>query len=410
MNTPPILPLEQLKAVVGFTPFGDVVGNLTLGRGQVNGQALHVALVENKIASGSFGLMECNKLAQLLRLVAKDTKPLVLFLDSAGARVSQGLQALGAFRNLFRAAMELAASNAPVVTVLGANCYGGASMLAHLGRVRIFAENTQLAMSGPAILAQAAGSNALDEMFRAIAQVSISAEARAKVAPSNQVMGDLSAQIAAAIQLPALSASSRHAMLEERLGTVRESIKPPTDALKRKDLEKLFAGQYELFERDGFVSGTATLNDVRYQVLGLIGGKTVGVAKAWAMADAVWQSSQNADPLLVLLDAESHSTRIDDEKIVLSEYLFGLAQALHARTVSKLIVLGKSGGGSFVAFSAADAPLALVRGAVIQVLPGAAMASILGDSTEAEIEFAEYKKAGVAEEELKLGLVPGLIK
>lgn len=191
--------VEQLKQAVGFTPFGEVVGNLTLGRGQCGAQALHVALVENKIASGSLGILECRKLTQLFRLVAKDSKPLVLFLDSAGARVSQGLPALGAFREMFRAAMELAASSAPVITVLGTNCYGGASMLAHLGRVRIFAANTQLAMSGPAILAQAAGSSPLDEMFKAIAQVSISLEARAKATPANRLAGNIQAQIAEAL-------------------------------------------------------------------------------------------------------------------------------------------------------------------------------------------------------------------
>jgi acetyl-CoA carboxylase beta subunit len=401
--------LEPLKKAVGFTPFGDVVGNLTLGRGKVGDTAVQVALVENKIASGSLGIMECNKLTQLFRLAAKDTKPLILYLDSAGARVSQGLPALGAFRSMFRAAMEVAASPTHVITVLGTNCYGGASMLAHLGRVRIFARQTQLAMSGPSILAQAAGSNPLDDMFKAIAQASISAEARGKISPRNLVGEPLDVQLVAALRAPAVNAAQRHVELGERLGKLKEALKPPQDDVRRRDMEKLFAGDFALKERDGFVVGEGTLDGVRHRVLGFIGGKPMGAAAAWALADAAWKGPRDL-PVLLVLDADSHSARIDDEKVVLSEYLFNLSLALHQLAPARLAVMGTSGGGSFVAFSAATSRLGLVRGKTIQVLPGSAIASILGESKDEEIDFADLKKAGVAEEELKLGLVPGLVE
>ena len=42
----------------------------------------------------------------------------------------------------------------------------------------------------------------------------------------------------------------------------------------------------------------------------------------------------------------------------------------------------------------------------IQVLPGSAVASILGESADAKADIDEYRRAGVADEELKLGLVP----
>ena len=41
--------------------------------------------------------------------------------------------------------------------VLGRNCFGGASMLAHLARQRVLGPSTQLAMSGPAVIAAASG-------------------------------------------------------------------------------------------------------------------------------------------------------------------------------------------------------------------------------------------------------------
>ena len=40
------------------------------------------------------------------------------------------------------------------------------------------------------------------------------------------------------------------------------------------------------------------------------------------------------------------------------------------------------------------------------MLPGAAVAAILGESHEETPAFAEYRASGVADEELKLGFVP----
>ena len=173
--------LNQLKKETGFSPLGDATGNLTIGRGRLNEVAVHIAVVENKIASGSLGVKECDKLTSLFRIVATQKTPLLLYLDSAGARVSEGLPALGAFRHMVRAALEMTASGAPIVCLLGANCYGGASMLAALATMRVFSDNTQLAMSGPTILAQSAGASAIDDVFRAIAQAAIGADARIKL-------------------------------------------------------------------------------------------------------------------------------------------------------------------------------------------------------------------------------------
>jgi len=112
--------LNQLKTETGFSPLGDATGNLTIGRGRLNEVAVHIAVVENKIASGSLGVKECDKLTSLFRIVATQKTPLLLYLDSAGARVSEGLPALGAFRHMVRAALEMTASGAPIVCLLGA--------------------------------------------------------------------------------------------------------------------------------------------------------------------------------------------------------------------------------------------------------------------------------------------------
>src|SRR5205085_10022969 len=123
---------------------------------------------------------------------------------------------------------------------------------------------------------------------------------------------------------------------------------------------------------------------------------------------AVWKLAA-APParLEVFLDCATHAARLDDERVVLSEFIVDMACALAAAAAAGarvgLTVLGKAGGGVYVALAAPAARVTSVYGADIQVLPGSAVAAILGESREEAPSFAAYRSAGVADEELKLG-------
>ncbi len=397
--------LLHLKSQTGFQVVGEPVGNLTLGRGQLQGSPVFVAIIENRIASGSLGAKESDKLASLFKVVAAQKAPLLMYLDSAGARVSEGLPALGAFRHMYRAALTMAASGAPVAVVCGANCFGGASMLASLAGTRYFSNNTRLAMSGPAILAQSAGVSVLDEMFQAMSQAAIGRDSRVKLGSGNVAM-DKSLSVPVAD-----SATARHAELGTRLATISGGkTGSGVEKIERKDLAKLYPEGYELQERGGVISGVAKHQGNQVALLGAINGKLMGAAAAWAMADAAWKHTANPlAGLHVLIDCESHATAMDDERVMLSAYLANLAAALHALgragTLIETTVLGKLGGGVYVALAAPSEQVNLVYGTHIQLLPGQAIASILGDSTPDKFEFADYSKSRVADQEFKLGLV-----
>lgn len=408
-------PVEALKRATGFEAQGSPVGNVTLGRGRAGPQAVAVAFVENRLASGSLGKAEVNAMVPVLEDCARSRTPLVLYLDSAGARVSEGLVALGAYRRLFAAAVSLAASGAPIAAVLGRNCYGGASMLALLAGMRLFSANTQLAMSGPAILASAAGVSALDETFRAMAEATLGTASRVKAAPANTPWipeTDLEAWLAQAlapIAKPWTSLHQRHVALKARLGAA-ETRAP--EAVRRKDLDRLYPKGYEVADAGGLFTGRAVRDEGESPVLGLVGRAPVGADRAWRFAEAAWQMARTPPARLdVLLDCESHAARLDDERIVLSEYVVDMGFALSALaargTRVELTVLGRAGGGVYVALAAPAARIRTVHGATdIQVLPGSAVASILGESDEAKADIEEYRRSGVADEELKLGLVP----
>lgn len=404
--------LAQLPAKLAFEPVGGVIGNLTLGRGNVGGAPAYVAIIENKIASGSLGVKESDKLASLFKVVAAQKAPLVMYLDSAGARVSEGLPALGAFRHMYRGALAVAASGAPVAAFCGANCFGGASMLASLAGTRYFAKNTRFAMSGPAILAQTAGVSVLDEMFQAMSLSSIGVDARCKISANNLPAN--AAALGAPLAAPA-SLAARHEELAARLSQIGNATPAtPQEKVTRKDLDKLYPGGYDLVEKDGLMTGSAEYQGQSVSVVGIVGGRMLGAVRAWAAADQVWKkvSSQSAQPvksLHLLVDCESHATTLDDERIMLSAYLADLACAIHVLSASgariETFVLDKLGGGVYVALCAPSAQVSLLYGATVQLLPGKAIASILGDASDQQFEFAEYQKSRVAEQELKLGIV-----
>ncbi len=124
--------------------------------------------------------------------------------------------------------------------------------------------------------------------------------------------------------------------------------------------------------------------------VGIVGRNALGAQRAWRFADAVWKMSgrNRRRASKVMLDcAITCAARLEDERIVLTEFIvdmgFALA-ALGARgTRVGLTVLGKAGGGVYVALAAPARRVASVYGAAdIQVLPGAAVAAILGESRD----------------------------
>jgi hypothetical protein len=400
---------DALIAAIAFAPQGDRAGNVTAGRGALGGQALRVALVENRFASGAIGADEAERLVALFKVAALEHAPVVLHLDSAGAKVSEGLRALGAFRALFRAGLDFAATGTPIVAVLGKNCYGGSSMLAHLATRRLFSGYTQLAMTGPAILAAQAGMNALDEAFRAMAEAAMSPAARARASEANTVWDgqDIGSWLASAIAAGGLDGLARHLAIGARL----KQKAPEPERVQRRDLEKIYPEGYEAHEDHGLLEGAGRREGHAEAFLGLVNRKPVGAARAWRFADHVWRHAHKPPAHLeVYLDCAAHAPRLEDEKVILSEYIVDAASALDhlARkgTNVGLTVVGKAGGGVYVALAAPARRVRSLHEADIQVLPGAAVAAILGGTSEEKVPaFADYREAGVAEEELKLGLV-----
>ncbi|HSN20024.1 MAG TPA: carboxyl transferase domain-containing protein [Usitatibacter sp.] len=416
MNAPAFASRDALAEALRLQPLGEPAGNVTAARGTLEGRVVHAALVENRTASGAIGVAEAEKLSALFRVAALQRSPLVLFLDSAGAKVSEGLAALGGFRHLYRAGLDAVFAGSPVAAVLGRNCFGGSSMLAFLARRRLFAPQSRLGMSGPAVIAAASGMNVLDEAFQAMAEAAMSPAARAGASPLNTEWTpqlDLAEWLRTTLEPReepiAIASAKRHEGLAARIpgtGAAR-----PWDSVRRADLERIYPEGCALEENGGLLRGIGRDAKGEAQLVGLVGRQPLRAQRAWEFSDLVWRHVERPPARLeVLLDCASHAPSLEDERAVQSEYVvdmaFALATLARAGTQVGLTVLGQAGGGVYVALAAPAARVSAVHGADIQVLPGAAVAAILGSSREALPSFDNYRAARVADEELKLGLAP----
>jgi hypothetical protein len=127
-------------------------------------------------------------------------------------------------------------------------------MLAHLAPRRLFSPQTRLAMSGPAILAAAAGMDALDEMFRAMADATLIASARAKASPGNQVWEagmDVGAWLRETFATTG-DPRARHAALAPRIA---KEPAPAPEPVQRMELDRIYDGGYQAKEGGGLLYG-----------------------------------------------------------------------------------------------------------------------------------------------------------
>ena len=68
-------------------------------------------------------------------------------------------------------------------------------------------------------------------------------------------------------------------------------------------------------------------------------------------------------------------------------------------------MLGRVGGGVYVALASASHKVNLLHGANIQLLPSKSVASILGEAEVTKYNLADYLKSGVADDELRVGFL-----
>jgi hypothetical protein len=338
----------------------ETMGALTLVEGRCHEQPLRLALTDRSVAGGSFGVDESELLATAFVRSLQDATPLVLVLDSGGARLTAGLAGLAAFRRMYRAALELRLAGVPMAALLERNCFGGASMLAMLCSARGASQSTRIGMSGPAIIEALAGKQDIDASDRDAVRALFGAGARADAGAIDEVFAGQNLQ---------------HGML---LSLLRRA------AGRRLDIQ----AEHEKLKQRLHDAGLATLSTSLADASQLFcRGTPVGASEIWQLADAVLRAN-TAQTITLPVDCPGQAASRRDELLVLSEYVAHLALCVAETCASGVEIVtrieGECSGGIYVALAAGVARVEATPAASLRVLPEKAVAVVMGEAPPVE--------------------------
>ncbi|HVC09456.1 MAG TPA: acyl-CoA carboxylase subunit beta [Elusimicrobiota bacterium] len=127
------------------------------GHGKINGRGVCVFAQDFTVAGGSLGLAHARKISKLLDLAMEAGVPVVGLCDSGGARIQEGVDALGGYAEIFHRNVR-ASGVIPQISVVLGPCAGGAVYSPALTDFVFMVEGTgHMFITGPDVIRQATG-------------------------------------------------------------------------------------------------------------------------------------------------------------------------------------------------------------------------------------------------------------
>lgn len=151
--------LRLLRTAVRSPALGEraVDGDgVTAASGLVDGRPVLCYAEDPEFLGGSLGAQHAATIVELLRLAERGGRPVVGFVSSGGARLQEGLAALGGYGEIFAAMTRLSGVVPQISVVSGASAGGGAYAPA-LGDIVIMTGTASMFLTGPGVIAEVMG-------------------------------------------------------------------------------------------------------------------------------------------------------------------------------------------------------------------------------------------------------------
>ncbi|MEA2445911.1 MAG: hypothetical protein QOJ12_3203 [Thermoleophilales bacterium] len=126
------------------------------GAGRVDGRPIFCYAQDPSYAGGSLGEAHADTIVRVLRLAERTRVPVVGFVESAGARLQEGLAALGGYGRIFREHVRLS-GRVPQINVITGASAGGGSYAPALTDFVVMTEAASMFLTGPAVVAEVMG-------------------------------------------------------------------------------------------------------------------------------------------------------------------------------------------------------------------------------------------------------------
>lgn len=342
--------------------------------GTIDGRPVIVAATDPSQSAGSIRSDDAARLVMAFTFARAGSSTLVLLLDSAGARLTDGVEVLGGFRRLQRVVLQAAANGMPVVAVLGRHCFGGASLIACGADHRFYVAGGLFGLSGPkAVLALDPGASPDDVLALYANERRVQADAAGELVPDD-VEGLRTLLARKLVTSPPLRVDI------DGVG----DIPLPGLPVDPRAFARWFPQGCELKATSHVIDGNARVDDEHHLVVGLIDGVPVTPGACLRMTLLVRAISREPEgtPVILLLDSPGQATGTDEEAAPFSMLLFRLATMVVRLTTAgrrvELWITGQAGGAVYVALAGAADVVVAWPGSRVGTLPGPAIDSVLG--------------------------------
>ena len=126
------------------------------GYGLINGSPVYVYAQDFTVKGGSVGASHARKVAKVMDLAEKTGAPVIAILDTAGARLDEGIDAMNAYALMAGKANAISGVVPQIAVVLGP-CGGIASAIAGMSDITVMSKNGALFVNGPMVVSAVAG-------------------------------------------------------------------------------------------------------------------------------------------------------------------------------------------------------------------------------------------------------------
>ncbi len=332
------------------------------GSGLVDGRPMFCYAQDPSFAGGSLGEAHANTIVRVIELADRARAPVVGFVASGGARMQEGVGALGGYGRIFRRIVRMSGRVPQISIVTGLSAGGGAYSPALTDWV-VMTEDSSMFLTGPAVVRDAMGEEVSAAQLggrrvherNGVCQF-VAADEVDAIHLSRELLGylpshrDLPAPVVLSHPPPARDPAETVPSEARRVYDVREVIRCLVDGGAMLEVSKGWARNLvTAFARiDGRTIGVIA-NQPRY-----LGG-VLDAASSRKGARFVSKCDQFKIPLLVLVDTPGFMPGTKQETEGVIGHGAGLVHAFAAATVPRVtVILRKAFGGAFITMNSKD--------------------------------------------------------
>ncbi len=382
----------EIGTYVKRAPESEEFEGVICGYGAIDGRLVFIFAQDFYRMKGAFDDLQAKKICSLYELAIKNGAPVIGIFNSAGAVISDGVDALGAYGKVM-SAVSKASGVIPQIAYIDGICAGSAAVIASMFDIAVSVkEKSSVYVNPPTLLG---GKNGTSEY-----------------ATANGLVSKMYSSEAEAIS--GIRAIINYLPQNNMEGTVAEIT---TDDLNRLvDVSFVADGNYDVKNVIGTVADNGSYIELSEEyapeavcALATIGGIVTGVVAnqpkenggrltpfgARKIAKFVSMCDSFAIPVVTFVDSEGFAIGEEFENMPFAAELSKLAYAYSCATTAKVtVVLGNAFGGAFTLMGSksigADVAIALDSAKISIMSPRSAVAFLCNErvakNTREEVE------------------------